>query len=149
MQKEITLRERVLFLTHVPGFNNLTQDEITDYIAPIITLSEYEPGQTIVQRGTIGQTVYFLYSGRAKVELSLEQGKREQFSIEKGEIFGEMALVSKERRSADVIAMTEAIWLSINIETFHAIMMSHWRITKAVASLIGSRRISRFSRSLR
>jgi CRP-like cAMP-binding protein len=47
------------------------------------------------------------------------------FFIEEGEIFGEMALISKEKRNADVIAVSEVVCLTIDVETFQIIMSNN------------------------
>ncbi len=135
INEDITLESLVNFLTKIPGLKDLPQKDIQNLIAPIISIANYEPGQNIIKRGTEGDTVLFLYKGRVRVEILVAKGEDIHFFIEEGEILGEMALVTKEKRSADVFAATGVICLSIDIETFQTLMTSNWRITKAVAGL--------------
>jgi CRP-like cAMP-binding protein len=145
MKSEITLTNLTNFLKNTPGFKNLDLQDMERLIAPIISIATYEPGQKIIERGEDGHTVFFLYRGRTRVDLRFAGQEDRHFFIEQGEIFGEMALVSREKRSADVVAVSEVICFTIDIETFQNLMSNYWRITKAVASLIGSRRIDRLA----
>jgi monovalent cation:H+ antiporter, CPA1 family len=138
MQKEIYLDDLIDFLSKISGFRDLPRQEMEELIAPLVSIAVYEPGQTIIKRGNVGRSVFFLYKGQARVEL-VNDGKH--FFIGEGELFGEMALVSNEKRSADVVAVTHTVCLTIDIETFQTVMINHWQITKAVASMIGERRV--------
>ncbi len=95
----------------------------------------------IIERGTVGRSVFFIYKGRVRVDVNEDI----HFFIDEGELFGEMALVTKEKRSADVVSVSQVVCLTIDIETFQTVMANHWQITKAVASLIGGRRVERLS----
>ncbi|MBF0380087.1 MAG: cyclic nucleotide-binding domain-containing protein [Magnetococcales bacterium] len=145
IQEEITLENLVSFLATIPGFKDLSAEEMIEFVAPIISITTYEPGQTMIKRGTEGSTVLFLFKGRARVNVQLDPDDNINFFINEGEILGEMALVTKEKRSADVFAVTAVICLTIDIETFQTLMASNWKVTKAVAGLIGERRIKRLA----
>jgi CRP-like cAMP-binding protein len=141
VDNEINVTDLVSFLSKISGFKGLSSQEIEELIAPIISIAVFEPGQYIIQRGTIGQAVYFLYKGRVRVDVNEDT----HFFVDEGELFGEMSLVTKEKRSADVISVSQVVCLTIDIETFQTVMTNHWQITKAVASLIGDRRIERLA----
>jgi CRP-like cAMP-binding protein len=145
IQEEITLENLVSFLATIPGLKDLSRKEMAEHVAPIISISTYEPGQTIIKCGAEGNTVLFLFHGSARVNIQVKQDDNINFVIHEGEILGEMALVTSEKRCADVFAVTTVICLSIDIETFQTLMTSNWRITKAVAGLIGDRRIRRLA----
>ena len=145
MHNEINLDDLISFLSKIAGFRGLSRQEMEMLIAPIVSIAVFEHGQTIIQRGTVGRSVFFLYKGRARVDISLPDGENKHFFIDEGELFGEMSLVSKEKRSADVVSVSQVVCLTIDIETFQTVMANHWQITKAVASLIGERRVERLS----
>lgn len=145
MENEITLEDLVDFLAQVPGFGSLARQEMEELLAPIISIAIFEAGQVIIQRGSIGRSVFFLYKGQARVDIRVGGGEDKHFYIDEGEMFGEVALVSQEKRGADVVAVVRTICLTIDIETFQTVMTNHWHITKAVASLIGTRRVERLT----
>ncbi|MBF0356956.1 MAG: cyclic nucleotide-binding domain-containing protein [Magnetococcales bacterium] len=145
VEDEISIENLINFLAKIPGLKDLSHSEMESLIAPIISITNYEPGQNIIRFGADGNTVLFIYKGQARVDIPMDAGENIQFVINSGEILGEMALVTREKRSADVFAVTGVMCLTIDIETFQTLMLNNWRVTKAVAGLIGERRIKRLT----
>jgi CRP-like cAMP-binding protein len=141
MQEEITAEKVVGFIGKVPGFSSLSSAEIEQMILPILSITTFRPGQIIIKQGDVANSVYFLYRGQAQVDIHFEKSEDVRFFIEEGAIFGEMALVSHEKRSATISAISEVICLTVDVETFQNLMRTYWRITQAIANLIGNRRI--------
>lgn len=85
-------------LAAVPLFSILSSNDlerIARQLRPGLSL----PGEKIIERGRIGTRMYFIAAGSVKVKLpnaTVELGA--------GDYFGEMALVTHNRRNADVIA---------------------------------------------
>ncbi|MBF0448497.1 MAG: cyclic nucleotide-binding domain-containing protein [Magnetococcales bacterium] len=148
MQDEITLEDLIVFLSKTEGFKDLSRQDVETLIAPVFSIATFEVGQIIIHAGKTGRNSYFLYRGRVRVDLKQEGQKSRHFFIEQGELFGEVALVSKEKRNADVVAATEVVCLAVEIETFQNVMANHWQIAKAVAKLIGERKIERLTVNL-
>lgn len=137
MQQNIKLHELIAFLGSVPGFGQMPKNILEQFIAPIILISTYDPGQTILQRGSAGTSLFILYQGRVGVRLNPNQ--EEMIYVDAGNLFGEMALVSNKPRMADVVAATPVTVLVLDVETFRSVMMREWRVAKAFANLIGGR----------
>lgn len=74
----------------------------------------YHDGEIIIHQGDIGDCMYVIQEG--KVEVIVEQGDREvQIAVRsKGELFGEMAIFEKERRSATVRAVGTVRLLTVD-----------------------------------
>jgi CRP-like cAMP-binding protein len=66
------------------------------------TLAEYGPGDTVIQKGTSGNSLYLILSGSAKA-----LGKPASRSLRTGDYFGELSLLNSTPRSATVIAISE------------------------------------------
>ncbi|MBF0357164.1 MAG: cyclic nucleotide-binding domain-containing protein [Magnetococcales bacterium] len=141
MQPEITIDDLAIFIRNVQGFDTLSAKEVGSLIAPIISIVMYAPGQAIINHGDIGRSIFFLYQGVVRADIHINKLKTEHYDMQKGEIFGDLALVTNAKRSADVIAVTEACCLVIDIETFQELMKNNWKITQSIASLVGRRRI--------
>lgn len=75
---------------------------------------EYKNGEIIIKQGESGNCMYVIQSG--EVEVSREKdGKEVQLAIRKtGDFFGEMALFSREVRSATVRALGDARVLTVD-----------------------------------
>lgn len=64
----------------------------------------FEPGAFIIERGTRGTSLYVVRSGRVHVRVPDADGKlRFETHLGAGDVFGEMALLTGEPRSADVV----------------------------------------------
>jgi uncharacterized protein len=79
-------------------------------------------GADVVQKGERGTEMYMVVSGRVRVSDRLPDGTEKVLAqLEPGAVFGEMALVSQEPRSAWVVAETSAEVLRLDLEAFERI----------------------------
>jgi len=85
-------------------------------------------GETIITRGEHGSTMYFIISGRARVH----DGEVTWAHINKGEVFGEMAVLDSEVRSATVTTESDSLLLSIGRDVFFDALASDPDAFKAV-----------------
>jgi len=75
---------------------------------------EYKDGEIIIKQGESGNSMYVIQSGEVEV-LRDNNGGQVQLAVRKtGDFFGEMALFSKEVRSATIRALGEARILTVD-----------------------------------
>jgi len=67
----------------------------------------HPPGHTLIEEGANSKSAYFLYAGRAGVYKQTENGPRRLGTLEEGQLFGEMAYLLNETRTASVVADNE------------------------------------------
>jgi serine/threonine-protein kinase len=80
----------------------------------------FAPGEIIIQEGEVGNTAYMIVSGRCRAFRTVE-GRRETLGTMKaGEVFGEMALLLDEPRSASVEALDNLTVLVLDQPTMTA-----------------------------
>jgi len=85
-------------------------------------LDEVATGDLIVRKGDTGTEMYMLVSGRVRVFDRMPDGTEKALTVlGPGAIFGEMALVSQEPRSASVRAEAECTVLRLDFEAFERI----------------------------
>ena len=77
-----------------------------------------EKGDTICKEGEAGDRMFILIGGEASVIKEMGWGRRELKRMGPGEVFGEMALITREKRVATVIALTKTQCLQINQRDF-------------------------------
>jgi putative ABC transport system ATP-binding protein len=87
------------FLKSVEGFKNLTPTELT-HVAEHMTKRHYLPDEVVIREGDIGHELFLVSEGEVKVERAGAEVAR----LGPGDFFGELALMSGERRNATVIA---------------------------------------------
>ena len=73
----------------------------------MITLRQYEEGETIIKENDVGDAVYILEAGRARVTKQLNDQQVHLGFIEAGDPFGEMSMIDDKPRSATVTALEE------------------------------------------
>ena len=78
----------------------------------------YANGELVVRQGEEGNCMYVVQAGKLEVLREEHDGVVRLAVMGEGEIFGEMSIFERERRSATVRALGEARVLSIDKKTF-------------------------------
>lgn len=92
------------FLEEVPLLSSLTPYERSK-IADALETQKYPPGHTIIQQGDIGEAFFILESGEADAYIDGETRSVKHY--QKGDYFGELALLNDAPRAASVVSTTE------------------------------------------
>lgn len=94
------------FWRSFPIFEDFDKDELSA-VAALATYRKWTPGTVIFQRGDEGHHMIAVLSGRIKLSLITPQGRELLLRhIEAGALFGEMAILDNQPRSADATAIT-------------------------------------------
>lgn len=92
----------------------------------VLERRSYAPGERILERGAMADALLLLESGRASVTVDVPgQGPRRLSTLGPGMCFGEAALVTGERRSADVRADSEVVCMALTTDAFAALLAEH------------------------
>jgi voltage-gated potassium channel len=114
--EEIRRRDFVVtfaLVARVPLFSGLDATSIAELLW-ILSARTVPAGTVIVRKGDRGDAMYLIASGAVDVEAA--SGK---VRLEEGAFFGEMALLSREPRSATVTAVRSTDLLVLDAEDFH------------------------------
>ena len=77
-----------------------------------------EPGRVIFQEGDTGDTMYIIQHGRVKITKRVSDVDKILMVLEKGDFFGEMAIIRKIKRTATATAVDNCGLLTFNKEGF-------------------------------
>lgn len=88
-------------IAHVEMLHNMTPSEV-QAIIPLLKPLHVEPGTMLCKEGDPGDAMFLIVSGEADIY----KGPQLMAKLGEGEMFGEMALLTGEDRSASVIART-------------------------------------------
>ena len=88
-----------------PLFKGMGQYQMRKTIL-ISELNEFETGQQLIEKGTLGRSMYLILSGQVDVLINKGNQCRQVARLGPGQIFGEIGFVRQIRRTADVKAVT-------------------------------------------
>lgn len=79
-------------------------------VLPFIRAKTYKSGQVIFRRGDPGSSMMVVADGRVKIRSTSVENREVVFNlIERGDVFGEIALVDGHARTADAVAMGRTV----------------------------------------
>lgn len=136
----ITTVEKVLFLKSIDLFRALPGEEL----AQIAEIAEEQPiafGDQVFSEGEPGDALYLVVEGTVKVH----QGGKELAQLGPRDVFGEMAVLDSEPRSATVTAVKDSVLLKIARDDFRDILQERPEIGMGVIKVL-SRRLRDASR---
>lgn len=132
--QQISEMERVIVLKNTQLFAQ-TPENVLSSIAPIMKEITYSDGQEIFAKGDPGDSMYIIYTG----QIGIYDGKKQLALFDKGEIFGELALLDTEPRSATTVAETDTLVFRIDQEDFFELMEERDEILKNVLRILCQR----------
>ncbi|HEY7449859.1 MAG TPA: mechanosensitive ion channel family protein [Vicinamibacterales bacterium] len=115
----------------------LSEAERTE-LATLSTERLYGDGETVVQQGQAGSSMFLICSGRLRV--SVEPSGAEVAVLEPGGYVGEMSLLTGDPRSATVTARGDAALLEITADTFRRIVLANPTVLDRISAVIEKRR---------
>ena len=133
--------------------NQPDADEIADRLSRIDLLSAVTPvgleaiagatrvhtfakGETILRHGTAGDAMFVVHSGVVSIRASDAEVAR----LGEGDVFGEMALLTGENRTADVVAMSDVTVLEIAKDALQPVLRDHPELAATISSKVAERR---------
>ena len=115
-------------------FAGLDDDSLTR-IGQLFVARFAVPGEKIIQKGDRGDGMYFISSGAVEVLLP-----QRTVRLGRGDFFGEMALLSGGRRSADVKALSYCQMLVLRAADFHRFLRLNPAIRERFEATVMNRR---------
>jgi voltage-gated potassium channel len=114
--EEVRRREFVRIwdlVARVPFFADVGAIAITDIVRRLRSRS-YPAGAMVIRNGAVGDSMFFIVAGEVEVRI----GPRTR-ALRAGDFFGEMALLDRKPRSADVVTVTPCTVLVLNVAEFY------------------------------
>jgi len=113
----------------------LIEQKDHEALLPMFQPRSASPGEQIIRRGERADRMYFISSGSVEV-----QADGRAVKLRGGDLFGEMALLTGDRRNADVIALDFCQLLVIDRREFNQFMARHPAVRAAVTGIAETRR---------
>lgn len=104
-----------------PGFFDVMEPSMRRETMDRARLLRTRKGQALLSKGDRSNDVFFVLEGRLQVLLYSASGREISLrDLEEGDMFGEMAAIDGESRSASIVALTEARLLVMSRADFRA-----------------------------
>jgi len=114
--------------------NFVKQNQIMNFLS-CYDCTFYSPGEYIIKEGEQGDSAFVIVEGEVEVKLA----KKVIATLSEGEVFGELALLTDEVRTADVIAKTDLRVMTMAKTVFMDYLLNHPEKAVTFMKSMGSR----------
>jgi CRP/FNR family transcriptional regulator, cyclic AMP receptor protein len=125
---------KIELIRKVPLFSKLNKKGLED-VAHIADELDLPKGKVMAKEGDRGREFFVLLDGEADVT----KGNRSINRLQKGDFFGEIALVTKIPRTASVTATSDVRVLVITERDFGALLKRSSQVSRGVAEALAER----------
>lgn len=110
-------------------------------LAAATEIASFARGETILRAGEEGDSMFVVQRGRVSVRVLGDSGSSEIAQLGEGSVFGEMALLTGERRTADVIASEDVVAFEISKEALQPLLTNNPTLAEAISARMAERRV--------
>ena len=126
-------------LSAVDIFSPLTQEELAR-LASAVGSHTYAPGESIIRAGDAGDSMFVVNRGGVDVRITDNGRPVTVASLGEGEFFGEMALLTGQPRSANVVAVEETEVLEIGHDALKQLFDANPELAESLGHTVIERR---------
>ena len=131
--------DKLGLLRHHPVFGGLDAEHL-ERLTTYATTRTYPRGTTLFTKGDPGTSLFAVCSGTIRIGVPSPDGRDAVFNlIREGEIFGEIALLDGQPRTADATAMTNCELMVIDRRDFVALVRSQPEIALKIIEVLCAR----------
>ncbi|HSC04771.1 MAG TPA: Crp/Fnr family transcriptional regulator [Solirubrobacteraceae bacterium] len=131
--------DTIALLSRVPVFSTLSGEDLV-HVAQVAMPRHFEAGAVVFREGDEGSTCYIVRTGRARAIREHPDGRSITLAhFDPGDIFGEMAMLDGERRSATVETTEDTEAIAILSADMHRLLREHPDISVKLIAALGQR----------
>jgi CRP-like cAMP-binding protein/small-conductance mechanosensitive channel len=133
--------DRLAALRGVEVLHSLDEKEASQLASRMKKVS-YAVGEVILRQGEEGDSLHILTRGRVRILLTNESGLSEQVAtLAPGHIFGEMSLLTGEKRNATAVAIEEVDCYCLTKPDMQALLAERPSLAEEISAALGRREI--------
>jgi len=136
-QQEVQSAAR-LILRQQPLFECLSDAQL-DTLLPRGRVIHFGRGERLIQQGDQGESMFILVDGQANVVVDRNGSPALVASLRTGDCFGEMSLLTGEKRSATVLAQTDCEVVEIAKDVISRSLKEHPELLEQLSDLLARR----------
>jgi len=126
-------------LRSIDLFQPLSDEELRS-AAEAFRHLHYAAGERVIQEGEDGDSFFVIDRGEAQVQKTIAGRERSLAHLAEGHFFGEMALLTGERRSATIVAVSDLDLFTLDRAGFHSILAANPTIAEQISAILAERR---------
>ena len=126
--------EKVIILKSVEIFQSMPDEHLADVVG-ILREREVHTGEEIIREGDVGTSMFIIVDGSVRVH----RKEKEIAVLRSREVFGELAALDPEPRSASVTALEETLLFELEGTDLYEIMADHTDVVRGVVRVLCQR----------
>jgi small-conductance mechanosensitive channel/CRP-like cAMP-binding protein len=119
-------------------FDALSEEEISD-LADRARIEPFFTGETVMQQGTPGDSMYIIDQGKVKVVVTHDGRSEEIAELGPMAIIGEMALMTGASRTATVVTTEPTLFFVVDRDGFRETLLHNPRIAERISETLAER----------
>lgn len=116
--------------------------EVRDALASRLVPRSIHGGETLIREGDDPDGLYLVRAGRLQARIAAADGPTLLGEIGRGEVVGESALLTDQRRSATVVALRDSDLLHLSVAAFESLVAEHPAFLRPVTAQVVSRMLA-------
>lgn len=138
-RRHAEVEDIVKALSRIEIFQPLSREELSS-IASNLREQIFAAGEVLVRQGEEGDTFYIIRDGKVAVSVTDQEGRSTVVAhLTKGAFFGEMSLLTGEKRTATITAEVDARVLALSKAIFAEVLETNIQIAEALAKVLEKR----------
>ncbi|HLL52277.1 MAG TPA: cyclic nucleotide-binding domain-containing protein, partial [Myxococcaceae bacterium] len=129
------LARRMRMLSRVDLFADLPEEERTE-LAKSLRPVPFAPGEILTRQDEEADCLYIIHRGRVSVRVTRNGLEREAASLGKNSFFGELSVLTGERRSATVVAVTHVHCYRLKKSAFDRLLVRQPELAELMAAVL-------------
>ena len=130
----------VAHLAKVDFFAILAPRQI-ESLASEARVQEFLPGEEVVRQGESGEELFIILDGTAEVRVRQDGLSSTVASLQGGQFFGEMSLLTGEPRTATVVALTPLKVVAINKQALSRVVQEDRSLVDRISGVVAQRHV--------
>ena len=126
--------ERIILLRTVPIFARAPEVVLRD-VAAAVEEESYSAGETIFRQGELGRAMYVVAEGRVSIDI----GGNVVGTLGERQVFGEMAAIDPEPRSATVAATEDVVLLKLGHHMLFELLADRHEVVQGIIQMLCER----------
>jgi ATP/ADP translocase/HEAT repeat protein len=123
--------EKVIFLKTVSSFSAMPDDALAD-VALLLDEQEVRAGEQIIAQGDDGESMYIVVDGRVRVH----NGETTLNHLSTGDVFGELAVLASEPRSASVTAEEDSLLMRLEQHELYELLEYRSEVASGIIQVL-------------